>query len=899
MPIEALPATTACILGSSQVLSSPASLVKEMIDNALDAKASTIGISISANTIDKIEVRDNGHGIAREDLPVLGRRGYTSKLKAFDDLRVVGGVSLGFRGEALASATELGQVSVTTRTEGEAVAAIVKLKPGGGTSSQTSTSHPPGTTVSVLKLFYDLPVRKQHAMKEATKQLARIKELIQDYALARLSVKISLKVLKMDKGSWTFFPRPNDGIREAVAQVIGRDGASQCIEKHAHREGSSHVALTTNDLTAKLFQSQGRQASLSPGFVVQAFIPRSTADWSKIGGGPHMSIDSRPVSAKRGTPRKIISQFKTYLRNAHGGAVPDKIRDPFIRLNIICPVGSYDPNVEPSKDVVLFEDESILLDAVLSIFKSVYGDLTPRNDLPRHSLEAGRKAPEPLPAKDGASSPIQKALPYTSPTGRSQNLGGDSPDEIQIVMTPQSSRHVPTNVGDRGVVLHSRTQRKADLNASKDVNEDLPPDRYGVHIPTALPGQDNHSNSNSRNPWILAKMNVPSRRMEVPSSTAKSVPKILNPFNPSRTALDMITAHRASKYTSVSPYPTPPGTRHHDGPGVDISKTSLEAWIETGPSERDLNTQRMPPATTPMPDDLDQEMLLTEDSDLDQRAQTNDSILLGSPGSHSALHQRVFVLCAKDLNKPFKCPVQKKQPIPSSACQPEPITHIQSTPSLPHSGSAIRLIEPGIREISYIDRSEVEDALDYERRKDEATKKRRAMLQASGPVRKIIRTSPHGNRYNAAVAALEMHRSKDAQRAPELEAPPLTTNLSDGDSRAYLMRWKASMAIGGSMLKRTKTLLLPLETVREDARLQNLIQTISIHIDDISNALDGLSRVDKYAESGNLNRGLDSSAGDTSDLHKRLDCILGKRLYNLTGEDHDIMINLKGLHVGQ
>src|ERR1700734_1175662 len=114
MAIVPLPQATVHLLGSAQALTTPMSLVKELVDNALDAKASIIDILISSNTIDKIEVRDNGHGIQQEDLDALGKRGHTSKLRSFDELRSIGGISLGFRGEALASAVQLGEVSVTT-----------------------------------------------------------------------------------------------------------------------------------------------------------------------------------------------------------------------------------------------------------------------------------------------------------------------------------------------------------------------------------------------------------------------------------------------------------------------------------------------------------------------------------------------------------------------------------------------------------------------------------------------------------------------------------------------------------------------------------------------------------------------------------------------------------------
>jgi DNA mismatch repair ATPase MutL len=127
--VAALPPTTARQIGSGQVLVDASSLVKELIDNALDARAKSIFVDITANTIDSIQVKDDGHGIPAEDRALVCRRYCTSKIRDFHDLKEVGGKWLGFRGEALSSMAEMtGALSVTTRVEGEQVA--VKLKYG-------------------------------------------------------------------------------------------------------------------------------------------------------------------------------------------------------------------------------------------------------------------------------------------------------------------------------------------------------------------------------------------------------------------------------------------------------------------------------------------------------------------------------------------------------------------------------------------------------------------------------------------------------------------------------------------------------------------------------------------------------------------------------------------------
>lgn len=121
--IAALPTATSRQLSSGQVLVDSSSIVKELIDNALDARAKSIFVDITANTVDSIQVKDDGHGIPAEDRAMVCRRYCTSKIRDFQDLRDIGGRWLGFRGEALCSMAEMSDaISVTTRVEGEPVA---------------------------------------------------------------------------------------------------------------------------------------------------------------------------------------------------------------------------------------------------------------------------------------------------------------------------------------------------------------------------------------------------------------------------------------------------------------------------------------------------------------------------------------------------------------------------------------------------------------------------------------------------------------------------------------------------------------------------------------------------------------------------------------------------------
>ena len=124
MPITTLAPSVVVALGASQVLTTPVSVVKELVENAIDAGARSIFVDISVNTLDCIQVTDDGFGIVLEDRAHVAKRHCTSKITDLADLRTLGGKSLGFRGEALASAAEMaGRLEIITCTKGEPAAA--------------------------------------------------------------------------------------------------------------------------------------------------------------------------------------------------------------------------------------------------------------------------------------------------------------------------------------------------------------------------------------------------------------------------------------------------------------------------------------------------------------------------------------------------------------------------------------------------------------------------------------------------------------------------------------------------------------------------------------------------------------------------------------------------------
>ncbi len=190
MTIKILPARLANQIAAGEVVERPASVVKELVENSLDSGASRIDIDIEKGGTKLIRVRDNGQGIVKEELALALSRHATSKIHTLDDLEAI--VSLGFRGEALASISSVSRLTLTSRpaTQEQAWAAYsegrdmaVKLQP---------TAHPIGTSVEVLDLFFNTPARRKFLRTEKT-EFTHIDELLKRIALSRFDVTINVR----------------------------------------------------------------------------------------------------------------------------------------------------------------------------------------------------------------------------------------------------------------------------------------------------------------------------------------------------------------------------------------------------------------------------------------------------------------------------------------------------------------------------------------------------------------------------------------------------------------------------------------------------------------------------------------------------------------------------------
>ncbi len=181
MPIRQLPSHLINQIAAGEVVERPASVVKELVENSLDAGARAIQIDIVSGGQKLIRIRDDGAGIDRDELALALSRHATSKIESLDDLEAV--ASLGFRGEALPSIASVARLTLTSRAAAADSAWQLEAD-GGAISTPAPAAHPQGTTIEVHDLFYNTPARRRFLRTERT-EYSHIEKWVRRLALSR------------------------------------------------------------------------------------------------------------------------------------------------------------------------------------------------------------------------------------------------------------------------------------------------------------------------------------------------------------------------------------------------------------------------------------------------------------------------------------------------------------------------------------------------------------------------------------------------------------------------------------------------------------------------------------------------------------------------------------------
>ncbi len=352
-PIRPLPDILINQIAAGEVVERPASVVKELVENAIDAGASRVDIDLEEGGVRLIRIRDNGSGIAPEQLPLAVSRHATSKIADLDDLESV--ATLGFRGEALPSIASVSRFTLSSRRAHDEHGSALQIE-GGKIGEVTPRAHAPGTTVEVRELFYNVPARRKFLRAERT-ELGHIEEWLRSLALARPDVE--LRVSHNGKASRRY--KPGDLYSDTrLAETLGEDFANQAV-----RVDHSGAGLRLH------------------GWIAQPHYSRASADQQ------YLYVNGRSVR-DRSVAHAVKMAYGDVLY--HG-------RQPAYVLFLELDPTRVDVNVHPAKHEVRFRDSRLVHDFVYRTLKDALADT--RAGMSAQEIGAGAVHPV-----DAAAAPI-------------------------------------------------------------------------------------------------------------------------------------------------------------------------------------------------------------------------------------------------------------------------------------------------------------------------------------------------------------------------------------------------------------------------------------------------------------------------------------------------------------
>ncbi|MFP3974635.1 MAG: DNA mismatch repair endonuclease MutL [Chloroflexota bacterium] len=369
MPIKALEPNVVSKIAAGEVVQRPASVVKELVENSLDAGATHITVEVTDGGKRLIRISDNGMGVPADEVELAFYRHSTSKITAETDIETLS--TLGFRGEALPSIAAVADVSVVTRHANELTGTAVTFK-GGNLTSRSKQGAPQGTTITVQNLFQNVPARLKF-LKSVSTENGHISYLVTQYSLAFPEVKFSLTV----NGRTNLRSPGNGNLRDVLVEVYGLDIAQAMLEVHSSEPGA--------------------QIQVS-GHISPSSVSRSSRDYLSF------FINRRWVQ----------SRMLTYaVEEAYQGMLMTG-RHPIAVINLSLPPSEVDVNVHPSKSEVKFRSERDIFSAVQKAVRATLVGYEPQH---------GRRTPPPL------TGPAPTSVPFPHTTGLSVTVSSQPAGE--------------------------------------------------------------------------------------------------------------------------------------------------------------------------------------------------------------------------------------------------------------------------------------------------------------------------------------------------------------------------------------------------------------------------------------------------------------------------------------
>jgi len=336
------------LIAAGEVVERPASVVKELLENAVDAGASKVTVEIRDGGMTFLRITDNGCGMAAEDARTAFKRHATSKLRTEEDLAAIG--TMGFRGEALAAIASVSRIDLLTKTAGSISGVSLHLE-AGEILEESEAGCPDGTTIIIRDLFYNTPARMKF-MKSDTVEGSRVTAAVQLQALAHPEVAFQF----LRDGKQVLSTPGTGGLEAAAYCVYGRD-AGKMVKVESRWENYSLTGFVSKPTDAR------------PSRALQTFF-----------------VNNRPVKSKL-----LISALEEAYRNQ---IMVGKFPACVLHLNL--PAASVDVNVHPAKTEVKFLSEKAVFDCV---HYGVLGALNKQTDRPQVQFKQNTTILTPPPAK--------------------------------------------------------------------------------------------------------------------------------------------------------------------------------------------------------------------------------------------------------------------------------------------------------------------------------------------------------------------------------------------------------------------------------------------------------------------------------------------------------------------
>ncbi|MFB6095439.1 MAG: DNA mismatch repair endonuclease MutL [Halodesulfurarchaeum sp.] len=370
--ITELDGETVSQIAAGEVVERPASVVKELVENSIDAEAARIDVTIKGDGTEVLRVADDGIGMSEGDLRAAVKQHTTSKIDHIEDLET-GLATLGFRGEALHTIGAVSRMTITSRpAEGDDVGTEIRVE-GGEIEAVAPTGRPPGTTVEVRDLFYNTPARRKYLKQEAT-EFAHVNTIATRYALANPGIAISLT----HDGREVFSTTGQGDLEGTILSVYGREVAESMIPVRTTPEGPVRKIR---------------------GYVSDPETTRSSREYLST------FVNGRYV--RSGLLREAV--VEAYANQLAAD------RFPFAVVFLEVPPETVDVNVHPRKLEVRFDDETgvgaALEDAVEDALLE-HGLLRTRAPRGRSAPEETRIEPGPDPSTSGTESEGDEEVPH-------------------------------------------------------------------------------------------------------------------------------------------------------------------------------------------------------------------------------------------------------------------------------------------------------------------------------------------------------------------------------------------------------------------------------------------------------------------------------------------------------